>query len=82
MPRREMGIWASALVITLLLAGSVAAVWAAVTIRGAGLLLMIVAVFGALAALWVAAGRPPVWGGERTEDEHHWWRGGAASPHH
>jgi hypothetical protein len=82
MARKDMPLWASALVITLLLVGSLAAVWTAVAIQGAGLLLILLALFGALAALWFAAGRPPVWGGERAEDEHRWWRGGAASPHH
>ena len=82
MPRRELALWVSVLLVVVLLTGSVAAVGIAIAFRGLALLLLLVAMASALAALWIAAGRPRAWGGEPDADERRWWRGGAASPHH
>ena len=80
--KRDLGFWGSAVAVIVLLAGSIAALGIALAVRGFALLLVLVALAGALAAIWVVAGRPRVWGGEQDPERHHWWSGGAASPHH
>ena len=80
--KKDIGFWASTVLVILLLTGSIAAVGVALAVRGAAMLLLLVAMAGVLAAIWIVAGRPRAWGGERDTDEHHWWSGGAASPHH
>ena len=76
----RVGFWLSVAAVAALLALGVASFWAALAIQGAGYLLGLLAPIFFVLALWVATGRPRVWGGEVDRDEH-WWRGGAAAPH-